>query len=247
MQNNYYFTKKWDEAQILFKEFKLVTFGNKKHLMAMIEHVKPEELLKYVDFSNIIIIDKQTMRKTAFPGTLFISDERIFFRRAIQMPNVASYYEYPFKTLRSVSSRGNGLTGGKIKFSTDEHEVTFLVSYHATVIARVTEIIDCVIKTAVEVQQKALGTTIATIAAVECGRCGAVNVLEENTSVPCEYCDRPLVFSRANTASEVLANQCNTQSAISAADELMKFKALLDSGVITEDEFAQKKKQLLGL
>ena len=34
---------------------------------------------------------------------------------------------------------------------------------------------------------------------------------------------------------------------LSAADELKKFKELLDSGVITQEEFEAKKKQLLGL
>ena len=33
----------------------------------------------------------------------------------------------------------------------------------------------------------------------------------------------------------------------SAADELKKFKELLDMGIITEDEFNAKKKELLGL
>ena len=33
----------------------------------------------------------------------------------------------------------------------------------------------------------------------------------------------------------------------SNADELRKFKELLDSGVITQEEFDAKKKQLLGL
>lgn len=36
-------------------------------------------------------------------------------------------------------------------------------------------------------------------------------------------------------------------AAVSAADELKKFKELLDSGVITQEEFDAKKKQLLGL
>ncbi|MDE7322761.1 MAG: SHOCT domain-containing protein [Lachnospiraceae bacterium] len=31
------------------------------------------------------------------------------------------------------------------------------------------------------------------------------------------------------------------------AEELRKYKELLDDGIITEDEFRQKKKQLLGL
>lgn len=34
---------------------------------------------------------------------------------------------------------------------------------------------------------------------------------------------------------------------ISEADELAKFKKLLDQGILTEEEFAAKKKQLLGL
>ena len=33
----------------------------------------------------------------------------------------------------------------------------------------------------------------------------------------------------------------------STADELKKYKELLDSGVITQEEFEEKKKQLLGL
>ena len=33
----------------------------------------------------------------------------------------------------------------------------------------------------------------------------------------------------------------------SSADELKKFKDLLDSGIITQEEFDEKKKQLLGL
>lgn len=38
-----------------------------------------------------------------------------------------------------------------------------------------------------------------------------------------------------------------TKAIIDSADELKKYKDLLDSGVITQDEFDQKKKQLLGL
>ena len=38
-----------------------------------------------------------------------------------------------------------------------------------------------------------------------------------------------------------------TPQAVSQADELKKFKELLDQGVITEEEFNKKKKELLGL
>ena len=39
----------------------------------------------------------------------------------------------------------------------------------------------------------------------------------------------------------------NNNSSVSAADELKKFKDLLDMGVISQEEFDAKKKQLLGL
>ena len=38
-----------------------------------------------------------------------------------------------------------------------------------------------------------------------------------------------------------------TQQSQSSADELMKYKELLDNGIITQEEFDAKKKQLLGL
>lgn len=38
-----------------------------------------------------------------------------------------------------------------------------------------------------------------------------------------------------------------TSSEASSADEIMKFKELLDSGVITQEEFDAKKKEILGV
>ena len=45
--------------------------------------------------------------------------------------------------------------------------------------------------------------------------------------------------------SESLKEKCSTN--FSVADEILKFKQLLDQGVITEDEFNKKKEQLLSL
>ena len=39
----------------------------------------------------------------------------------------------------------------------------------------------------------------------------------------------------------------SSTNSISAADEIMKFKQLLDGGIITQEEFNEKKKQLLNL
>ena len=47
--------------------------------------------------------------------------------------------------------------------------------------------------------------------------------------------------------SQQAVGAVTVQSALSPADELKKFKELLDIGVITQEEFDAKKKQLLGL
>lgn len=49
------------------------------------------------------------------------------------------------------------------------------------------------------------------------------------------------------TAGAASTPQVTPASADRTADDIRKFKALLDSGVITQDEFDAKKKQLLGL
>lgn len=53
------------------------------------------------------------------------------------------------------------------------------------------------------------------------------------------------VFYDAKNANKTTSNNINQTG--SAADEILKFKNLLDQGIITQDEFNQKKKELLGL
>ena len=62
------------------------------------------------------------------------------------------------------------------------------------------------------------------------------NILAENIK---NYIEN-LIFSKDDNVKTII-NQA------SSADELKKFKDLLDSGIITQEEFEQKKKQLLGL
>lgn len=66
-----------------------------------------------------------------------------------------------------------------------------------------------------------------------------------------------MCFQEAQTCMTALQEICNRvdarqgvsvdDSAASAADEIWRFKNLLDAGVITQEEFEAKKKQLLGL
>lgn len=65
----------------------------------------------------------------------------------------------------------------------------------------------------------------------KCPNCGSFDLTELSKS------DYDLELRKSN----------NTNNAISAADELKKYKELLDMGVISQEEFDIKKKQLLGL
>ena len=58
---------------------------------------------------------------------------------------------------------------------------------------------------------------------------------------------REIVSYLEKRRKEIKQAKGGAVSQISQADELKKYKELLDSGVITEEEFAAKKKQLLGL
>ena len=51
---------------------------------------------------------------------------------------------------------------------------------------------------------------------------------------------------KKTSENESDTNEVRTET-ISAADEIRKFKALLDDGIITQEEFEAKKKELLGL
>jgi len=48
-------------------------------------------------------------------------------------------------------------------------------------------------------------------------------------------------------ASKHESTTTTVQAALSLAEEIKKFKELLDMGIITQEEFDAKKKQLLGL
>ncbi|MEK9197113.1 PH domain-containing protein [Ureibacillus sp. FSL E2-3493] len=55
------------------------------------------------------------------------------------------------------------------------------------------------------------------------------------------------VFDNLKSASSQGNIPQATNPSISAADEILKFKKLLDAGILTQEEFEAKKKQLLGI
>lgn len=82
---------------------------------------------------------------------------------------------------------------------------------------------------------------------------GADNFFNENTftynesDLPNGLDNEVVQFIKNKVAEYKKSKNAPVVSQLSAADELKKFKELLDMGVITEEEFKTKKKELLGL
>ena len=60
-----------------------------------------------------------------------------------------------------------------------------------------------------------------------------------------DYCKQRV--DEVKTQKTQAVNVVSSAPAISPADELLKYKGLFDAGVLTQEEFEAKKKQLLGL
>lgn len=82
---------------------------------------------------------------------------------------------------------------------------------------------------------------------------GQNNYNSENTFVimkgysDVEKCEKAYQYIKERIAFYKQQKNQHTDSRVSAAEELKKFKELAESGIITQEEFEAKKKQLLGL
>lgn len=82
-------------------------------------------------------------------------------------------------------------------------------------------------------------------------KAGLVAAINDENSIPVSPQNLELarqIVEFIEKQRKALKNQNGvTRVAVSSADEILKFKELLDAGIITQEEFEAKKKQLLGL
>lgn len=70
-------------------------------------------------------------------------------------------------------------------------------------------------------------------------------VLDEN-ALMFDSANNDAALEIKNTTEKLMSQSARIATNFSPADELKKFKQLLDDGIISKEEFEQKKKQLLG-
>lgn len=94
----------------------------------------------------------------------------------------------------------------------------------------------------------------AATSSTETKKAGAINLLKVYIETP--VVRKTLTLTSPPTGFTAFLDRCihdqprssgETLPTLSAADEIKKFKALLDDGILTQEEFDTKKKQLLGL
>ncbi len=78
---------------------------------------------------------------------------------------------------------------------------------------------------------------------------GVLGAVNDENSILIDYNTLEMaksVYSFIERRRNEIQNKGNNISSFSVADELKKFKELLDMGIITQEEFDKKKKDLLG-
>ena len=100
----------------------------------------------------------------------------------------------------------------------------------------------------VEIKKPGLARGLFSIStALDRGNINSSSVQANNIALKSGQWDEAVEFKRALEEAMNLAKSTSGAASSSSADELAKYKALLDSGAISETEYEAKKKQLLGL
>jgi len=183
-----------EDISIALEEFKINTFGHTSSIKKFEQHLSSVEKVLFITPTNVIMTNPRTLKKEKVSGIFALTSDRIIFAPTSILLN-HSLHTSDLSEIKSVSCRGNGLTGGHIDIQTSVQSYDILVSYKKETIQKIQVCFNDAIK---NYKKQGQATIIQTI----------------NSS---------------------------------DADEIAKFKALLDSGAITQDEFDAKKKQLLGL
>lgn len=102
------------------------------------------------------------------------------------------------------------------------------------------------------VQYKAPGFTTGYLQFVLMGsqetKRGVSGAVHDENSILFNKKELPLVLEIKEYVEYRINSKTSTKTtSISVADEILKFKELLDQGILTQEEFDAKKKQLLGL
>ena len=145
-----------NDVEQAIEKFKIVTFGNKKHIEKSQAMLTDDETVLFVTGTNLTISYNTSGGTGFFPGVLFLTDKRVFFNYSAL--GTFSSDSISLDEIRSVNYYGNGLTGSHIQIHGLIKSYDFLVTYKKNI----TQLIAQEFETAVnnyKAQQAALNSS----------------------------------------------------------------------------------------
>lgn len=122
------------------REFDITVLGNQKNIENAEELLKSDEEVLFVAPTNLAITTVSTRKVEKIPGVVFLTSERFFFYYKIALSS--SYESVYLDEIRSVSSHGNGLSGGHIEINTITKTYDMLVSYQSDTMRKIQSVFE---------------------------------------------------------------------------------------------------------
>ena len=237
------------EIKEILKEFGETVFPYRRQYNKMAEEMLPDEVLRYFRYTTIEIEEKKSEEHFKASGTLFISDRRVLFRDG----GIRIIKEIPIRDIHAISTRNKNWISGMVSFSTRTQIIKFETFSDKTLLEKVAGVLEDVIREAKEFHSQQTGTELYSqgmereYVIVNCLGCGAFQVLLENTTEECDYCNRMLSAKRAKEESESFLEESSQRKAEGVQDveeEIKKLEELVEMGILTQEELTHKKEIL---
>jgi len=211
-----------------------------------IKYIQPDEPLYIFTWGvTCSFTDRATGEQWSTSGAIFLSGQRFFyFDGSIGYEKI----ELPLEAILTVAAQ-EGTFSRSISFRTASAtmEVKFLDSPNVNMVRDM--IIHLSANATTQLEASGTGAKPASQSVVDCSGCGATVIIHQNTINKCAYCDRFVQEQpeavNPQVAPPVAAPKAPPSSG-SVADELLKYKELLNMGAINADEFEAAKRKLLG-
>ena len=192
------------EIKEILKEFGEGIFPYRRQYNKMAEEMLPDEVLRYFRYTTIEIEEKKSEKHFKASGTLFISDRRVLFRDG----GIRILKEFPIREIHAISTKNKNWISGMVSFSTRTQIIKFETFSDKDLLAKVAGVLEDVILEAKEFNSQQAGAKLYSqgvegeYVIVNCFGCGAFQVLLENTTEECDYCNRMLSAKRAREDGE---------------------------------------------
>lgn len=215
-----------EDVEQALKEYKIKTFGNKKNIAALESRIPQDETVRFVTFANFTWPNPTYPDRPAMgTGALAITDNAVYVdNTALAAPFEKTQETYSISDLQMASCKATGMTGAQFDFVFSDIHFIAAVGFYQKALSE--KLFNLILE---------LNTELKASASPEPGVSAAAAIPE---FAPLNVIGR---FSKA-----VMENM-EKSPAIDVTEELRKYKSLLDDGVISQEEFNQKKQQLLNL